>query len=202
MELKIRETESGQFELVESVPIVIASFSDKVMARKVMLLLAEEATGATQEKKPATSILPPVPATPQPAPKAEPNSPDQETDKGADWTPLELDRAIATLEEGGSIKDVAAHFGKSMHVLRGKWAAHMRTRAKKAEASTHKSPAPVADKTAPAAQLPSIVDKDHPLTKVKQSIEELSEQSECRLCGKPFTQTADQLDLCARCSHA
>lgn len=192
MELKIRETESGQFELVQNIPTVIGSFADRDMARKVMLFLVEEALSEGQEKKPATSILPPKPPAPKPAPKAKP-APKKEPKSSApvqqdstDWTEAELKDAFAALSAGEKLTAVAAGFGKSWTVLRAKWAAYRKNN----------------DPQTTPTTLPAVIDDTHPLTKATQAIAELSEQPECKLCGKPFTQTPDQLDLCARCSHA
>lgn len=194
MELKIREAKSGQFELVQSVPTVIGSFPDREMARKVMLFLVEEALDQAQdrvqEEKPATSILPPKPPAPKPAPKAKPEPKPKPSaplhHDSTEWTEPELKEAFAALSAGEKLTMVAARFGKSWTVLRAKWAVHRKNTSPQAATTT----------------LPAVVDDMHPLTKATQAIAELSEQPECKLCGKPFTQTPEQLDLCARCSHA
>lgn len=195
MDLKIRKTEGGQFELVQSIPTVIGSFADQAMARKVMLFLVEDALDQTQdrvqENKPAAFILPPEPPAPKPAPKAKPalkkepkpSAPVQAD--STDWTEAELKDAFAALSAGEKLTDVAAGFGKSWTVLRAKWAAYRKNNATQTTPTT----------------LPAVVDDTHPLTKVSKAVAELSEQPNCKLCNKPFTQTPDQLDLCARCSH-
>lgn len=187
MEFRIQKTDTGLFEIIRTQPVVVGSFPDKAMARKVMSFLVEDAMENMEAEPPA------LPAPEETSPAPEP-TPEPANVQPVDWTEAELEAAFGALAAGQKVKDVADQHGKSWTVLRGKWAAEKKRRM---DAPVESSAPP-----APVVKLPTVTgDNAPPIVKVTQAITELNDQPECRLCGRQFEQSPDRLDLCAGCSH-
>lgn len=213
MEFRLNEPEPGVFEIVQSMPVVVGTFADRGIAQKVMGFLEMDAVNAQRkaeaadqaERPAAVSSGAPAAVRPgmaqeavaPPAPAAAPAVPDAPKPEAAalakgqkagtayfDWTETELQQAFARLEQGGKVKDVAETFGKSWTALRAKWAAHRRMVQSR---STALVPVGGAPKT--------------PVEKVSAAVRDLEAQNACTVCGRYFTPTLENLDLCARCSH-
>lgn len=113
MELKIRKTATGLFEIIKVQPMVVGSFPEKSMAEKVMRFLVEDILENGFEE-PA--------ALPSPAPLPE----QDQTPFDQGWTDEYLKVAFERLEKGESCKEIAEDFGLSWTILRAKWAARKR----------------------------------------------------------------------------
>lgn len=175
MEYSIRESETGQFEIVRSVPQVVATFVDQVLAIKVMSFLVEDELGESTkdkirksqsvlksevDKKPIkTEISLPAPAHQAAISEAEPVKEPQEL------TPMNLSAAIVRLQDGETLRGVADDMGLDWKQLRSKWALHNRVTQKKPQSS---------------ASAPDAV---------------------CKLCNKSFKASIENMETCARCSR-
>ncbi len=199
MQFKLQETDQGQFEIIQTLPVVVGVFPNQEMARKVFDFLVDdymEAAPEAKDKAPLQAALvdeqPPAmePAKTKPKlvedvaapPKlkrqpaklkipAAPKAAENSNVKPLAWTDDEIDAALIRIQAGERVKDVAASAGKSFGSLRGKWANFKRYN--KIE-------------LAGALTKPEIDDAD---------------RDDCRLCGKSFRPTAESLDLCAGCSR-
>jgi hypothetical protein len=176
----IEHRPDGSAVILHLRPVVIGSFPDAEMARKVMRLLEAEELGPVEVADVVLAPAVPAPVVPEavappPVPKAAPevvNLPAVVVSRptavarlspaAAALTEEQKDSAFRRIAEGEKILTVAADFGLPWTVLRGMWAQH------KSQMQRH-----------------------------------LAEggQIACTQCTRPFTPSLTHPDTCARCSH-
>lgn len=169
----------GSTVILLSRPVVIGTFPDADMARRVLnlLLLDEAAPGlAAAMETPVPVAVPPPPAAPVPQPVAparpvanlpavvspRPTAPARLASALALLTEDQKSAAFRRIADGEKLAAVAADIGVPMNQLRGSWAAH------KSQMQRHYAE---------------------------------GGQIACKLCTKPFTPSLTHPDTCARCSH-
>ncbi len=87
MEFSIHKTDAGLFEIIQSKPVVVGSFADEHMARKVMAYLIEDA------------LAPPA-SLPQINPAPEPEKVKTSPPQPRVWSDAEVELLIANKPEG------------------------------------------------------------------------------------------------------
>lgn len=178
--MKLRPTDDGQFEIVQTKPVVIATFPDQEIAKRFMMFLADE----TNKPEAKSEDLKPIQKTVEIAAPTKPKvipitskskvNPVEKKDvvekkKLPEWLDEDIPKAFERITAGEKIRDVAESFGKDWWSLRAKWANHKRNQKT------------VLEKVLTTAEV------------------DAADMDECTMCGREFRPTANRLDMCARC---
>ncbi len=94
MEFSIHKTDAGLFEIIQSKPVVVGSFADEHMARKVMAYLIEDA------------LAPPA-SLPQINPAPEPEKVKTSPPQPRVWSDAEVELLIAMKRSGKIMSEIA-----------------------------------------------------------------------------------------------
>lgn len=213
MEFRIAERPDGQFDVIKSEPVVLATCAQKEVARKLLDFFIAETMGEI-DTKPVDAVPAPSPvfkrgSTPGPVepvtpPAAEPvlakprkvtPAPDAsakptivelaERYSDDEWAARDLEAAFVRMAKGEKLRAVADSYRKDWRKLRSKWASLRKC-----------YPNDVAQ---PEKNLPVVVpSKRSMLEIVTSTVTEMKDQRPCNMCGRYFSITPDRIDNCGR----
>lgn len=227
MELKVKETHGGQFEVVRMMPETLGTFYDPNIAEKFRLFMAQDLADEEQvclfelgEREPIPPLAVSSDATLTATATAQHS--DDRSASAAPVKPTMAESAPKVIRQPAKLSDVdvdgasewtpeelAAAFAcledgeKLRDVARdaGKCWVSLRSRwANHKRQLAHPKQARV-EPTGDQLPVPRDQHDQTPVEKVTTAIQELQNQQTCT-CGKKFALSQDNSELCARCRHA
>lgn len=213
MEFRIAERPDGQFDVIKSEPVVLATCAEHEIARKVLDFFVGETMEEMDTKPVVAKLVPspvskrastPVPVEPvtlspadpimakphkvMPAPdaSAKPTIPELALRySDDDWTAADLEAAFVRMAKGEKLREIADSYGKDWRQLRSKWASLRK----------HYPD----DITEPKPRLPAVVAPKRSMAEIVTStVSEMKDQRPCTMCGRYFSITPERIDNCGR----